>query len=122
MKNLEQIRARNAWDYANDKEFEKGGQKGGEVIGKIPYMIMNHGFLATAAFGFAEKQRAWRDAFKALAQHLADPDIALVPEDKKDVESLMSYLSREGDSQTLKLVTEEAMAWLHYAKRFVRRT
>jgi len=122
MKNLEQIRARNAHAYANDPKFDKGGQQEGEVIKKIPSMIMNHGFLATAAFGFDEKHKAWKDAFTAIAHHVSDPEIALVPKDKNDADSLMTYLTgKEASSETLKLVTNEAMAWLNYARRFVKR-
>lgn len=122
MKNLEQIRARNALAAAKNPKLQITGQQGGEVIKKIPSMVMNHGFLATGAFGLGEKQKGWEDAFTAIAQHLADPDIALVPKDKTDAESLLTYLtSDDANSEKLKLVTNEAMAWLNYARRFINR-
>lgn len=121
MYNLEQIRARNAMAYAQDPNSEKGGQEGGEVIKKIPPMIMNHGLLATAAYSLDPKQKGWAAAFDAITKHLVDEKIALIPAQYKDGKGLLKYLSGEADSNVLKRCTAEAMAWLNYARRFVDR-
>jgi CRISPR/Cas system CMR-associated protein Cmr5 small subunit len=119
MQNLEQIRARNVLSFA--KSGRVSGKEGGEVIKKIPPLILNHGLLATAAYSFTEKE-GWQKVFDAIAQHLADKDIAIVPESVKDRQSLMDYLTKkETTSETLKLATAEAMAWLQYARRFVKK-
>ena len=52
MKNLEQIRARNALKCQSEHGSEIIGEEGGMVIKKLPQLIMNHGLLATAAFAF----------------------------------------------------------------------
>jgi CRISPR/Cas system CMR-associated protein Cmr5 small subunit len=119
MQNLEQIRARNVLAFALSGRIS--GKKGGEVIKKIPPLILNHGLLATAAYSFTEKE-GWQKVFDAIAQHLADKDIAIVPESVKDRQSLMDFLTqKETTSETLKLATAEAMAWLQYARRFVEK-
>jgi hypothetical protein len=119
MQNLEQIRARNALNFANQGAV--GGDKGGEVIKKVPPLIQNHGLLATAAYSFTEKE-GWQRVFDAIALHLADKDIAIVPTEVKDRQSLMKFLTQAGTtSETLKLATSEAMAWLTYARRFVKK-
>ncbi len=120
MQNLEQTRARNALNFANQGAVS--GDEGGEVIKKVAPLIQNHGLLATAAYSFTEKE-GWPRVFDAIAQHLADKDIAIVPNDVNDRQSLMKFLTQPGStSETLKLATAEAMAWLNYARRFVKKT
>lgn len=119
MQNLEQIRARNVLAFA--KVVTISGKEGGEVIKKIPPLILNHGLLATAAYSFSEKE-GWQKVFDAIALHLADRDIAIAPESVKNRQTLMDFLTRkETTSETLKLATAEAMAWLQYARRFVKK-
>ena len=120
MKNLEQVRARNALSFSNSGAIR--GDDGGEVIKKIPPLIMNNGLLATAAFSFGDKKEGWQKTFDAIACHLADPDVAIVPEDTTDRSKLMNFLTGSAaDSETLKLATNETMAWLGYARRFVKK-
>ena len=119
MQNLEQIRARNALSFAN-KGFV-AGDKGGEVIKKVSPLIQNHGLLATAAYSFTEKE-GWQKVFDAIAQHLSDKDIGIVDSGATDRSKLMEFLTRkETTSETLKSATAEAMAWLAYARRFVKK-
>ena len=119
MQNLEQIRARNVLTFA--KTGAVSGDKGGEVIKKIPPLILNHGLLATAAYSFTEKE-GWQKVFDAIARHLADKDIGVVPNTVKDRQSLMDYLTAAAtSSEVLKLATAESMAWLQYARRFVKK-
>ena len=116
MQNLEQVRARNALTLG-----PVSGDKGGEIIKKVAPLILNHGLLATTAYSFTEKE-GWQKVFDAIARHLADMDIAIVPETVKNRQELMEFLTRKDtSSETLKLATAEAMAWLTYARRFVKK-
>jgi hypothetical protein len=117
MQNLEQLRARNAMKAAGQK---LAGKDGGEVIKKIPPLIMNHGLLAIGACAFDEKN-GYKGAVDAIARHLADKDIALVPAECTDTARLMTYLTTQADAAKLKQCTAEAMAWLNYARRFIKK-
>jgi len=119
MKNLEQIRAANAWDYATSGQNTRGTQ-GGEVVKKLPALIMSNGLLAAGAFAYAKGyQDGWYICFNYLAKHLAHPEVAVVPGEKNDLVRIMDFLTKEADSATLKQATDEALAWLCYARRFV---
>lgn len=116
MQNLEQIRARNALTLDS-----VSGVNNGEVIKKIAPLILNHGLLATAAYSFSEKE-GWQKVFDAIARHLADPHIAIAPQQCTDREKLMKFLTDEDTtSEVLKHATAETMAWLSYARRFVKK-
>ena len=117
--NLEQIRARNAMKAG---ETKISGKENGEVIKKIPPLIMNHGLLAIGAYAFDEKNKGYRDAVDAIAAHLADKEITLLPSTyPANTQGLMEYLCNEADSFQLKQCTAEAMAWLNYARRFIKK-
>jgi hypothetical protein len=119
MQNLEQIRARNALAAAEQKI---AGKDGGEVVKKIPPLFINHGLLAIGAYAFDEKT-GYKGVVDAIAAHLADPAVALLPTKfSKDTAGLMRFLSTEADSNALRLCTNEAMAWLNYARRFIKKT
>ncbi len=121
MKSLHQVRAGNALKYADSGEKTRGAQ-GGEVVKKLPALIMNNGLLAAGAFAFAKGEgEGWFVCFDHVAKHLAHIEIGVVPKDKGQLRALLEYLSVEGDSDTLKYATEEALAWLSYAGRFVKR-
>jgi CRISPR/Cas system CMR-associated protein Cmr5 small subunit len=119
MKNLEQIRATNSMAYANAEVNTRGAQ-GGEVVKKLPALIMTNGLLAAGAFAYA-KGEGWSLCFDYMAKHLAHSEVAIVPSERNDLKGLMKHLSEEADSLTLKQATEEALAWLAYAKRFVKK-
>ena len=117
MKNLEQIRAANALAYAR-AGLEMRGKQGGNVLKKLPALLMSNGLLAAGAFAYAQKSESgWRTCFDHIAKHLAHPDIAIAP-GQENLEKLMLFLSASADSQILKLATEETLAWLSYARRF----
>lgn len=121
MKNLEQIRAANAIAYA-EAGVNTRGAKGGEVVKKLPALIMSNGLLAAGAFAYSKGEgEGWYVCFDYLAEHLAHKDIGVVPPDKRNLKSLMEFLAKEADSATLKRATDEALAWLCYAKRFVKK-
>jgi CRISPR/Cas system CMR-associated protein Cmr5 small subunit len=117
MKNLEQIRAANALAYAN-AGLSTRGQQGGNVLNKLPALVMSNGLLAAGAFAYAQKtDSGWRTCFDHIAKHLSHPDIAITP-GRDNLDKLMDFLSAKSDSQVLKLATEETLAWLSYARRF----
>ena len=121
MQNLEQVRARNALRCQKEDGTLIVGPQGGEVIKKLPPLILNHGLLATAAYAYTQKE-GWQTVLNHIARHLADPEIAIAPAGTQKHEQLMAFLTGpEATSETLKLATLETMAWLSYARRFVRR-
>src|ERR1043165_1892699 len=103
MKNLEQIRAMNAMAYANADVNTRAAQ-GGEVVKKLPALIMSNGLLAAGAFAYA-KGEGWYLCFDYMASHLAPSEVAVVPVGKNDLKGLMRHLSEEADSLTLKEAT-----------------
>jgi CRISPR/Cas system CMR-associated protein Cmr5 small subunit len=116
-KNLEQIRAANALKKA---DVPIPGKQGGEVVKKVPPLIMNHGLLATGAYAFSDE--SFKEVFNRIADHLGDEHIGLLPSSySKTTKGLMDYLANEADSVKLKLCTAEAMAWLEYARRFIKK-
>ncbi len=122
MKNLEQIRAASALNFANEVASGSsfaGGAEGGEAIKKIPPMIMGNGLLATIAFSLEKRREGYASILGALAKHLASPDINIAT-GVDDAKSLIEFLSKE-DSSTLRLATAEALEWLGYARRFVKK-
>ncbi|HTI68620.1 MAG TPA: type III-B CRISPR module-associated protein Cmr5 [Candidatus Limnocylindria bacterium] len=117
MKNLEQLRAAHALEYAKAGKNTRG-QQGGNVLKKLPALVMGNGLLAAGAFAYAQKaDSGWRTCFDYIAKHLAHPEIAITP-GHDNLDKLMDFLSAKADSQTLKLATEESLAWLSYARRF----
>jgi CRISPR/Cas system CMR-associated protein Cmr5 small subunit len=119
MKNLEQIRAANALDYAA-ADVNTRGAKGGEVVKKLPALIMSNGLLAAGAFAYA-KGEGWSVCFDHLAAHLAHNDVKVVPHEAKNLRLLMDFLSKNADSSTLKHATDETLAWLSFASRFIKK-
>ena len=115
MRNLEQIRARNALKCPTAT-----GEQGGEVVKKIPPLIMNHGLLASAAFAYDDKKEGYGVVFDYIAKHLADPEVGILKTSSTDLQKMMAELT-EGDSNLLRKATNEAMAWLTYARRFVKK-
>ncbi len=131
MKNLNQIRAKNAYEFATcGKPIVN--TEGGDVVKKMPALIMQHGLLAAAAFAYQkqkedekkekekEKENGFYLCFNAIAKHLATPEIGILKTDKSEpqLEDLLDYLLKN-DSYTLRRATDETMQWLCYARRFV---
>jgi len=116
-KNLDQIRAINAFDTARQRI---SGKEGGEVIKKVPPLILNHGLLAVGAYAFDEKT-GFKAVVDAIARHLSHPAIALVPAECTTTDTLMRYLNEKADSDQLRCCTTEALAWLEYARRYIKR-
>jgi CRISPR/Cas system CMR-associated protein Cmr5 small subunit len=122
MRNLEQIRAANALAYA-EAGVKTHGAQGGEVVKKLPALIMSNGLLAAAAFAYAKgPDEGWYVCFDYLAKHLGDELVGAAPRHTPGLKELLAFLtSRDATSETLKIATEESLAWLAYARRFVRK-
>ena len=159
MKNLEQIRAKNALLAA---KIPMSGANGGNLIKDVPPLIMNHGLLAVGAYASEDKNKqGYGRAFSAIAAHLADSDIGRFPFNEEELgtevkrwlvennNNLMKAIQEGQDEQQkknennaeelrkalrtqlidylvdsnsvqLRLCTQEALAWLTYARRFVK--
>ena len=143
--NLEQIRAASALAYAN-ADGNKRGSEGGEVVRKLPALIMGNGLLATAAFAYQKEyddypkslrkfekkhhrapsegedknlHSGYKACFDWITLHLADTHRKIIPAECKTLKDLLDHLTTKADSRTLKLATDETLAWLTYARRFV---
>jgi CRISPR/Cas system CMR-associated protein Cmr5 small subunit len=114
MQNLNQIRARHVL------EFAKVARVRGEVIKKIPPVIMNNGIMAALAFSMDKSQQAWRLVFDAISVHLSSKEISMIPEDRNSAEMLLDYLASEASSTMLRDITAEAGEWLNFARRLVK--
>jgi hypothetical protein len=123
MQNLNQIRARHVLAFAEDSLSKKiKGVNGGEVIKKIPTVIMNNGLLAALAFSMDPKNEAWACVFSGVARHLASPEILLVDPSCTCTADLLDFLvSADSNSSVLRNVTAETMAWLEFARRLVQK-
>ena len=120
MQNLNQIRARNVLCFATDPKINIRGQNGGEVIKKIPPVIMNNGFLGALAYSMDKNMGAWKSVFDGVAEHLSCEDVAIIPEDRNGARELLEYLADPNTtSDKLREATDEAMAWLEFARRLV---
>ncbi|MEI6605373.1 MAG: type III-B CRISPR module-associated protein Cmr5 [Verrucomicrobiota bacterium] len=122
MKNLAQVRAASALNFATSP-VEKRGKDGGDAIKKVPPMIAANGLLAALAFSLEARKEGLQRAgyaaiFDAIASHLQSPEI-LITNGTNNATALLNHLVKT-DSQILKLATAEAMEWLSYARRFVR--
>lgn len=121
MKNIEQVRAQSALQFADEVASGRSlarGAEGGEAIKKIPAMIMANGLLATLAFSLEPRREGYASIFTAMAKHLASEPIGIVSS-VNDASSLIRRLT-DSNSETLKLATREALEWLGYARRFVK--
>ena len=122
MQNLNQIRARHVLEFSRNKNDEKAiGQNGGEVIKKIPPVIMNNGLMAALAYSMDPKQKAWKIVFNSIAIHLSSDEVEMIPPDVNSAECLLNYLtSPDTSSSLLREVTSEAYEWLNFARRLVK--
>ena len=112
--NLDQIRAKNAWNACNGTTFSNAD--GGEVVKKLSPMIRENGMLGTLAFALAKKERkadGFADAFNAICQHLN----MLGKVRASSAKDLLTELL-ECDSLKLRDVTAETMLYLDYLRRF----
>ncbi len=120
MKNLDQIRAKNALEAAAT------GYKGandGEVVKKVPTMIRENGILGAAAFAL-ETGKGYATVFEAIITHLETIDRLPSPPQSREslrhesrLEAFITGLTAT-DAAQLRAVTAETMAYLNYLRRF----
>lgn len=148
MKNLEQIRAAHAlvfWKPACEKlhraseaekegdkataarlrrevDAEYGGATGGDVISKLPSLIVGNGLLATLAFA-KSKGKGHEKLMLEVVDHLPSEGISAMPLPTRGAagDSALDPAIRklsECNSLVLQRATAEALAYLGYLKRF----
>jgi CRISPR type III-B/RAMP module-associated protein Cmr5 len=129
MKNLDQIRAKNALAASQDTRFS--GANDGEVVKKIPTMIRESGLLGALAFAceakeengkYELKNKGYNDVFVAVIKHLngSEEQIGLGKFNEKP-ENFINELCRM-DSAKLRAVTAEILAYLAYLRRFAKKS
>ena len=127
-KNLEQIRAAHAltfWHPANGNSPSTRGVNDGDVISKLPSLIVSNGLLATTAFA-KSKGGGHEELMTAVFRFLCHDDRRLLPtppqprQGETDLEPFIRLLTdgRDATSVRLQRATSEALAYLGYLKRF----
>jgi CRISPR-associated protein Cmr5 len=121
MKNLDQIRAKNALLH---KDRIANSQGGGDAISGFPTLVLTDGLLAAFAFSCESKNSPTRDrkhpgeytVATAIADHLHTEQNRITQ--ARDADGLLAELA-DGESDALRRATAEALAFLNYLKRFV---
>lgn len=116
MKNLEQIRAKNAMNV----EIDRNEKDSKSIAKKVPTMILENGLLATATFALESKVKGYRSVFEnGIIPHLKDKDIDELPGEHTDLRGFIGDLTAR-DSTVLRRITSEIMAYLNYLRRFAK--
>lgn len=115
VRNLEQIRAKNA--YAARESIGMGKEGGRAVAKKVPAMILANGFIGALAFAI-EDNGGYLTVFNAIIRHLHDACLDCGVS-ATDPARFLDELCRR-DADTLRAVTDEAMAYLNYLRRFAK--
>ena len=115
MENLEQIRAKNA--YAARNSIGTGKEGGRAVAKKVPAMIVSNGFIGALAFAI-EDNGGYLSVFRAIIKHLHDAKLNCGIDATKPEEFLDKLCGKSAD--TLRAITDEAMAYLNYLRRFAK--
>jgi len=125
MQNLEQKRAAHALKSA---PFIETGKEGGEIVKKIPPLIMDNGILASMAFACETKgnrdlkNKGHHSVFMACIDHLKkNTDLKIPVEVCTDVRSFLKWMSSAISSGQLRAITTETLAYLAYLRRFVQK-
>ena len=138
--NLEQIRAQNAF-AERDGGFR--GAHNGEVVKKIPAMIITGGFLGALAFASETKiqrqgrnnqirlvRRGHANVFAAIISHInrmREMGFEIIPpiqidgqSDETLAQSLQQFAAGIRSADALRAITAETMAFLSYLRRFAK--
>ncbi len=123
MKNLEQIRAKNAFKH-KDKDFS--GSEGGDIVKKIPTLIRDCGILSTLAFALEKKRNGYKnpghkEVFDCIVEHLKDSEVKKITDDIVSPEKLMEYFTEKVSSSELRAITIEVITYLGYLRRFAKK-
>lgn len=116
MRNLEQIRAKNAYDWRD--RIGTGKEGGCAVAKKVPAQIIQNGFLGALAFAIENDGSGYANAFKAILDHLKKSGCNHgLPCD--DLQKFLDALCLK-DADVLRAITSEALAYLNYLRRFAK--
>lgn len=115
MKNLEQLRAKNA--IAAAPTIEKAKEGGRAVAKKVPAMILANGFIGAMAFAI-EKKCGYESVFQAIITHLQSAN-AMYGISQTGLKGFLDELCGK-DAATLRAITDESMAYLNYLRRFAK--
>lgn len=120
MKNLEQLRAKDALVAAGSIGTAKDG--GRAVAKKVPAMIVANGFLGALAFAIESESKSdgYASVFKVIIHHLKNSGMMFSIDCADD--NLNGFLDGlcAKDAATLRAVTDESMAYLNYLRRFAK--
>jgi len=114
MENLNRIRAKNAFEAAKDKRI--ANVNGGELVKKIPPLVINNGLIAVLAYAKGKNNDAWESIIAAMSAHLQA--MGIMPQEKKD---LLQFLL-ESDSRKLIRATDEILLWFAFFRRFATKS
>jgi CRISPR type III-B/RAMP module-associated protein Cmr5 len=129
MKNLEQIRAKNALAAAQKYRFS--GKEDGQVVKKVPTMIRENGLLGALSFAVERndkghlKNLGHYDIWQAIVDHLATmpqlmPHASAGHESPATPDAFVNEMVAS-DAALLRAVTSETMAYLNYLRRFAKK-
>ncbi len=123
MRNLEQIRAANALTASRNNTYK--GVNDGQIVKKIPAMIRENGILGALAFALEknDKGKVKNDGhygvWQSIIAHLGCDGINRLRK-ACDPENLIEFLtsSENATAECLRDITDEALAFLNYLRRF----
>lgn len=119
MRNLSQIRGKNAFNAAQKGKY--AGVAGGEAVKKIPAMIVSDGLLGALAFAL-NKGEGFKATFQVILEHLQDQDIH-DPTARGVGDSLEAWFDAlaGASAATLRQTTAEVLAYLTFFRRFAKK-
>ncbi|MCL5099224.1 MAG: type III-B CRISPR module-associated protein Cmr5 [Candidatus Omnitrophica bacterium] len=122
MKNLDQIRARQALNFwANTRNEEIKGDNCAQILREVSFSLLNNGLLAAIAFARDKSSIDHRGGHEELVlevgRYLASKERALLPFPVHTTDDLVRGLTGH-PSTLLQSATLEAVAYLGYLNRF----
>lgn len=129
--NYAQLRAKHAWEAANEwkmkweeekKRKEKAKYNYDVASKKLPHMIIENGLLGAIAFALEKKGEDTEagklyDIFCAILGHLKSSEISIAT--ASSVEIWLTNLA-DTDVEQLRVTSTECMAYLSYLRRFAQ--
>jgi CRISPR type III-B/RAMP module-associated protein Cmr5 len=115
-RNLEQIRAKNAYSWRD--KIGTGNEGGRAVAKKVPAQIIQNGFLGALAFAIENKGSGYENVFFAIMDHLKNAEL----NQGVSCESPQQFLDElcVKDADVLRAITAESLAYLNYLRRFAK--
>lgn len=121
MRNLAQLRALHANEWAKHVKSGEGGSRA--IAKKVPAQIIQNGLLGAFAFAL-DGNEGHLSVFKGVISHLSliknegfDFDVAKLDSNKPE-EFFQELCTKSSD--VLRAVTAETMEYLNYLRRFVK--